>query len=82
MILRSTYLVSQDGKNFEEYNPETAIDNGEHKLYIKAVDENNQESNIVVVNVKVDEERPLSEIVDISPKLRSVIQKVGRKINN
>lgn len=76
-----TYLVSQDGKNFEEYNPETAIDNGEHKLYIKAVDENNQESNIVVVNVKVDEERPLSEIVDISPKLRSVIQKVGRKIN-
>lgn len=74
------YLMSTDGKSFTEYDPKEIVENGEHKLYIKAVS-GNEESNTFVVKVKVDKEQPLSDIIDISPKLRSVIQKVGRKIN-
>ncbi len=74
------YLVSEDGKAYKEFDEKAIAESGEHKLYIKAIDESENESNVVVVKVKVDKDKPYSQIIDISPKLRSVIQKVGRKI--
>lgn len=50
-------LVSEDGKNWKEYDP-TQVHDSNKKLYLKSKNEEGKESSVKVINIKVDQELP------------------------
>lgn len=58
-----TYMISTDGVHFEKYNSSLVISSTD-KIYVKAVNEDQTESNVVAVNVRIDTDKPIGEILE------------------